>query len=146
MAYILFKKWTTNINLLYLPEFNTKTQKIMKITRLRTFNFIFLFMTVAFLSGCSIEADNVLTDADKLKKELEEIIDKKDISRASVYLLRTHSQGDVYYYRRHEEERFQLEEQFIEVDDYYYNLEKLAKYEIRGYGSSGYINLYFDIY
>jgi hypothetical protein len=103
-------------------------------------------MTVAFLSGCTIEADNVLTDGDKLKKELEEIIDKKDISRASVYLLRTYSQGDVYYYRRHEEEGFQLEDQFIEVDDYYYNLEKLAKYEIRGYGSSGYINLYFDIH
>lgn len=118
----------------------------MKISRLRPFKFVFLFMTVAFLSGCSIEADNVLTDADKLKKELEDIINKKEISKASVYLLNTHSQGDVYYSRRHEEKSFQLEDQFIEVEDYYYNLDKLAKYDIRGYGSSGYINLYFDMY
>ena len=61
----------------------------MKISSVRPFGLVFLFMTVVFLSGCSIEADNVLTDADKLKKELEEIIEKKDISKASVYLLRT---------------------------------------------------------
>jgi len=54
-------------------------------------------MTVVFLSGCSIEADNVLTDADKLKKELEEIIDKNDISKASVYLPRTKA-GDAAPY------------------------------------------------
>lgn len=118
----------------------------MQNSTLKTLNFIIFIVTIALFSGCSIEADNILTDADKLKKELEDIIDKKDISKASVYLLKTHSQGDVYYYRRHEKESFQLEDQFIEVDNYFYNLEKLAKYDIRGYGSSGYINLYFDIY
>ena len=52
----------------------------MKISRLRPFKFIFLLITAAFLSGCTIEAENVLTDADKLKKELEDMIDKKDTS------------------------------------------------------------------
>jgi regulator of replication initiation timing len=117
----------------------------MKTQTFKSFKILLFLLGTTLMTACSIDADNVVTETDKLKNELEEVIEENDITDVSVFLLKTHSQGDVYYYKRHEKESFTLEEQFIRVDELYYNLEKLAKYEVDGYNPK-YLKMYFDIY
>mgnify|MGYP000005134596 CR=1 FL=1 len=107
-----------------------------------------LLTLLLFIStACSIDADNEITEGEKLSNELEELIDEKDISSVSVYLLRTSNDGDVNYYIEQEQSPFSLEEPFIKVGNTYYNLNQLSRYTIEDeYGANPYLMLYFDIY
>lgn len=107
-----------------------------------------LLTLILFISSaCSIDADNEITQGEKLSNELEEVIDEKNISSVSVYLLRTNNNGDVYYYIEHEQSAFSLEEPFIKVGNTYYNLNQLSRYTIENkYEANTYLMLYFDSY
>lgn len=118
----------------------------MRKTNLNIAGLLAFFGIIFIMNACSIESDNNLTDSDIFGDELEEIIEENEISTASVYLLNTEYQGDVEYYRRHNQEYFTLHDAFIQVDDIYYSLDKLAKYEVRESNDGNYLMFYFDIY
>jgi|GEM_PF-1820915 len=120
----------------------------MKTRLFRTLRSLGLFIALtALINGCSIDANNnELTDADRLGEELEDVIESHDITNVSIYLLNTNSQGDIYYVLRHDRESFILEDQFIQVEEIYYNLGKLVKYEKRLESRPNYLVLYFDIH
>jgi|SRR6056297_2389267 len=106
-----------------------------------------ILIILASLSACNI-GDNELTVGDKYSEELEDIIEEDDISRVSVYLLNTGYNGDVDYYQEHEKSSFTLEDNYIQVGNTYYSLNKLAKYE-RIYSQPDnyyFLELYFNIY
>jgi len=117
----------------------------MKTTTQRlTTTGLFLF-TLILMASCSIDADNNITDADILSNELEDVIEDNDIRNVSVYLRYDYS-GDTDYRMRHDQEYFELEDQFIRVRGNYYNLGKLDKYRINESNTFNYLELYFDIY
>jgi len=114
------------------------------ITRKLTITGLFLF-TLFLMASCSIDADNNITDADILSNELEDVIEDNDIRNVSVYLRYDYS-GDTDYRLRHDQEYFELEDQFIRVSKNYYNLGKLDKYMVNESTHFTSLELYFDIY
>lgn len=113
---------------------------------MNTLKFTFFVLLSVVLFSCS-ENDPVpaKTEGELLGEELKELTQNQSILKATTYMMVSYGTSGVDLWTDEYEEFFRIDGQLIVVDETYYNLNKLVKYEVKRIGEQEKIlNLYFE--
>lgn len=101
-----------------------------------------LTIVLLILLSFSCKKEEIYTSAELISKDLTDITNEKSIQHASVYTIE-HYNGTPYLTEAAYKKKFSFKGAFIIIDDVYYNLEKLDRFEIIEDDNPSYIALYF---
>jgi hypothetical protein len=108
---------------------------------MKAIKYTFFLTFLLTLFACESK-EEILTPGEKIAQQLTSVINEYQINKTNVYTLR-YFDGGAYLTQFAIEKNFTLNVSFIIVEETYFNLNKLDRFEVSYDDSIYYLNLYF---